>query len=84
MTIWIHLDRITFHGNRDHVSWFLYIYIYTYMMRLCLLVVAQLGTILHTCSTCTSSASSPLPLTSLCPWVLGLRTTPTRLYTSAF
>ena len=30
MTIWIHLDRITFHGNRDHVSWFLYIYIYIY------------------------------------------------------
>ena len=33
-----------------------------------LLVVTQLGTIPYTCTTCTSSASPPLPLTSLCLW----------------
>ena len=34
-----------------------------------MVVVAQLGIILYTCTnTCTSAASPPLPLASLCPW----------------
>ena len=31
-------------------------------------MVAQLGTILYTCTTCTSPASPPLAPTSVCPW----------------